>query len=38
MGSHLREESVMREAVWALAGMALMFGMYAAFCVWLTSI
>ena len=38
MGSHLRKERRMREAVWALAGMAVMFGMYAAFCVWLTSI
>ena len=38
MGSHLREESVMREVVGGLVGVAVMVGMYVAFCAWLPTV
>jgi hypothetical protein len=38
MGSHLREESVMREVVWGLVGVVAMFVMYVVFCAWLPTV
>jgi len=38
MGSHLREESVMREVVLGLVGVAVMIVMYVVFCVWLPTV
>lgn len=38
MGSHLREESVMSEVAWSCVCVAVMVGMYVAFCVWLSAV
>jgi hypothetical protein len=38
MGSHLREESGMREVMWSCVCVAVMVGMYVAFCAWLPTV